>query len=662
MATPIQITSDTVVKLLVRRGLDSDRVNTILTSGELGYTTDTKRLFVGDGGALGGTLGGILVGNKNNIADLGKENVASPLPGDIVYETYDSNGNASNILYALNQSSSWVNIHPQYSQTFSYNGALDFNSQYLKLDAATGNFGIGTSTPSARLDVKGSGSFDGGVNVTGDIDAQRAFIRSQPTTGLEGTNKAYVDGKFLPVSALDTLIKPYVHTNFVTITGDVMRGVLNTGGYPLVLSALPTSPIHSANKQYVDVLVAATSGSTLGFVDSKYLPITGGTLTGPLTSSPDSNGPAVTIRQTGDGFALQVDDIVRGTNPFIIDNYGSVGIGGAPVYNGGTQLTVFGTASATQTVFSNDFIANNSVGVKTTSPLVSMHVAGALRLDSENVPPIGSEDPANLTNTYLVLGPGNSISDWSYIRQVGGNDYYTLAIDLHDNPNSLTTGQAFAIRNVGSSVNPDQVSTRFLIDGTGNVGVNSTAPSHRLTVNGDIALESNNTSLFFRDTAGTRPSFTVSTSNDFIFNSTNASGGNRSIWRVNQRNSSSPFLIDVPTTVSGNLTVNGAIFATGDVTAYTTSDRRLKDNIKPISSALTKLDRINGVEFDWNSELQSNYTGHDIGVLAQEIEEIIPEAVITREDGYKAVRYEKVIPLLLQAVKELKDIVLANAK
>jgi hypothetical protein len=46
--------------------------------------------------------------------------------------------------------------------------------------------------------------------------------------------------------------------------------------------------------------------------------------------------------------------------------------------------------------------------------------------------------------------------------------------------------------------------------------------------------------------------------------------------------------------------------------------------------------------------------GHDVGVIAQEIEEVLPEIVTTRESGYKAVKYEKIVPLLIEAVKELK--------
>lgn len=104
--------------------------------------------------------------------------------------------------------------------------------------------------------------------------------------------------------------------------------------------------------------------------------------------------------------------------------------------------------------------------------------------------------------------------------------------------------------------------------------------------------------------------------------------------------------------VNGNLNVAGFIRATGDIVAYYSSDIKLKDNISNITNSLEKIDKINGVEFDWKeNEL---HTGHDVGIIAQEIEEVLPEAVTTRENGIKAVRYEKLIPLLIECIKDLK--------
>ncbi len=100
---------------------------------------------------------------------------------------------------------------------------------------------------------------------------------------------------------------------------------------------------------------------------------------------------------------------------------------------------------------------------------------------------------------------------------------------------------------------------------------------------------------------------------------------------------------------------SGRIDATNDIVAYSSSDRRFKDNIKPIENALDKINQIGGYEFDWKEEnkIEHGYEGHDLGVIAQEIEAIAPELVQTRENGYKAVKYDKLVSVLIQAIKEL---------
>jgi len=100
-------------------------------------------------------------------------------------------------------------------------------------------------------------------------------------------------------------------------------------------------------------------------------------------------------------------------------------------------------------------------------------------------------------------------------------------------------------------------------------------------------------------------------------------------------------------------TTAGLIRATNDVVAFYSSDKRLKDNIKPIEGALDKVCKLGGYEFDWNAK-QDVYEGHDIGVIAQEVEAVFPELVTDRDNGFKAVKYEKLVPALIEAIKELK--------
>ena len=104
---------------------------------------------------------------------------------------------------------------------------------------------------------------------------------------------------------------------------------------------------------------------------------------------------------------------------------------------------------------------------------------------------------------------------------------------------------------------------------------------------------------------------------------------------------------------------DGDFHADGDVIAYSTttpSDQRLKENVKVIDSALDKLDQISGVTFDW-IDRDDKRSG---GVIAQELEKVMPEIVkeidnLKDEDKFKAVDYNGVIALLIEAVKELND-------
>lgn len=98
------------------------------------------------------------------------------------------------------------------------------------------------------------------------------------------------------------------------------------------------------------------------------------------------------------------------------------------------------------------------------------------------------------------------------------------------------------------------------------------------------------------------------------------------------------------------------LYCDGDVVAYYASDSRLKDEITPISGCLEKINKIDAVEFNWNNN-QEIYSGHDIGLIAQQIQEIAPEIVTERKNGYLAVKYEKMVPILVGAIQEQQSII-----
>ena len=150
---------------------------------------------------------------------------------------------------------------------------------------------------------------------------------------------------------------------------------------------------------------------------------------------------------------------------------------------------------------------------------------------------------------------------------------------------------------------------------------------------------------------------------------------------------------DTPTVFRGDLYIDGNIYASGNITAFcgcappahTTSkgapvpagwawdptcvgthppaasapvacpsDIRLKLNPVPITDSLGKIMQVSGITFEWDETKQLTRKGRDVGVIAQEIEKILPEIVHEDFKGYKNVQYEKIIPLLIECIKELK--------
>jgi len=110
--------------------------------------------------------------------------------------------------------------------------------------------------------------------------------------------------------------------------------------------------------------------------------------------------------------------------------------------------------------------------------------------------------------------------------------------------------------------------------------------------------------------------------------------------------------------IQGDLFVGGNINSLKEITAYygTPSDIRLKTNVELIDNGLAKVISLSGITYDWN-ELAGNRHGglREVGVIAQEIQKVLPEAVIEKDDGYLTVKYDRIIPLLIQAIKELSN-------
>ena len=227
------------------------------------------------------------------------------------------------------------------------------------------------------------------------------------------------------------------------------------------------------------------------------------------------------------------------------------------------------------------------------------------------------------------------------------------SIQLSSGEATATYGISFHTTNIGGS----GLAERMRVAANGNVGIGTTSPATKFAVSssGTYGLEvdlsiSNKVTLqgYNRSTSAY-----VQMDYDALLHKFSAGGSER--MRIT---SGGEVLIGTTSDVGDyKLQVNGSILATdsiysnGDVIAYASSDIRLKDNILPIKNALEKVKKIGGYTFDWNNK-QTTYEGHDVGVIAQEIEAVLPEVVTTRDNGYKAVKYEKLTALLIESIKE----------
>ena len=197
---------------------------------------------------------------------------------------------------------------------------------------------------------------------------------------------------------------------------------------------------------------------------------------------------------------------------------------------------------------------------------------------------------------------------------------------------------------------------------SGNIA--NTSGDFTLDVVGDIILDADGTDVILKD-AGTAFGRFKRDSSDFIIKS---EGNNNDIVFRGQDGGATITALTLDMSEGGtalfkgnisgsSVSSSGDILADGDVVAYNSSDMRLKNNLQVIEGALDKIDGINGYEFDWNDKSPgwARQRGHDVGVVAQEIEKIHPEIVEERKNGYLGVDYKRLVPLLIQGIKELKQ-------
>jgi hypothetical protein len=230
------------------------------------------------------------------------------------------------------------------------------------------------------------------------------------------------------------------------------------------------------------------------------------------------------------------------------------------------------------------------------------------------------------------------------ILQFGNSDdikiYYSSNNWLYTD---FVNSQGIIFRDSGSNVARLEDSGVFRpeTDGTGSLGVNTVrwaegffdnmSVTEILNVRGVIDLADNDIIRF-----GTGDDVEFFFNGSHFYLDLNPNGGN--------------FYIRDGETIRYTFNDNGNFTATGNINSA--SDVRLKDNIETLKGSLEKVKQLRGVEYD---RIDSDEKFHQLGVIAQEIEKVYPDMVDEGEDGMKSVSYTQLIPVLIEAVKELSQ-------
>jgi hypothetical protein len=187
---------------------------------------------------------------------------------------------------------------------------------------------------------------------------------------------------------------------------------------------------------------------------------------------------------------------------------------------------------------------------------------------------------------------------------------------------------------------------------TGNVLINAGANSYdyvnyyaaadeRLVVDGNIKIK--NGSLNIQDSGGGVILYkTTAPANEKYWNMITTGANDFAIRSLND--AFSGVITQMTLTKTGNLSIGG--------TLTQNSDETLKKDIVSLKDSLSVVSKLRGVNYFWKDE--NRETSKQVGFIAQEVEKVLPEVVHTNEEGIKSLAYQNMVPVLVEAIKELK--------
>lgn len=433
--------------------------------------------------------------------------------------------------------------------------------------------------------------------------------------GLASTGSVYYRQSYSPTG---------VQTTF-TVSGGYRVGYLDVyhNGVKLVV----TDDYTATNGSTFDLVTPANNGdtveavtflytqlySTTGFLDNLF--VNGNATVTGITTLGNTVVGGGTTQLLVNGDARVTGILTVGTSSITLDGVTdriSVGTG-LTLSSAGIQAGVV-TATTVNATTITGAVTGNATGLSGSPSISVTNITGVAATFTGNVSIAGTltyEDVTNVDSIGIVTARSGA-----HVATVSGNLLVGTTSDTGTASQRLqVTGNAYVSTSIGiGTTNPNGIGGQTSQLAMAGANTGGGAGYHQfLTVSNTAATNPNK---FFR---------------------LNSTGG---IEIVNS----------AYTTVLFSFTNAGDLTATGNVTGY--SDETLKDNIQTIPDALDKVIQLRGVEFD-RKDIEGN--PHQIGVIAQEVEKVIPEVVMTHEDGIKSVAYGNLVGLLIEAIKELKE-------
>jgi len=539
------------------------------------------------------------------------------------------------------------------TNTLASGNSLIWDTNTLIVDASSDRVGIGTATPANQLDVTTGDTTSTAVHIgetinnggflLSTVDSQLVMLAGgEYTSGawiardttFSGINMYGGDIFFYGNTGLsdDGALTPSVLMNIDGATGNVGVGMTAAGTQQLDVNGdlrVRGSDITDASDVTRITLGATTTLTNTTTTLSGTTTITASSLATLTTSSALALGGATTLTFTSDNATIYGSDSASG------------------------NLTLEGTSNATKT---NSYVilqpTSGKVGVNTTTPSAIFEISPNTDLPSSNAFEVQAAESANLNDQDADdITFTNATTCWTYgtgWARSGGTALHTV-LNTADLSCNLTAGYIDnnQIYRVTFTVGGRTAGTVTPKIGTAAHDYISANASYDITID----ATANDADLIFTPDA----SFNGYIDNVYIYrsavNTAISNAGRLGVGRL-----APAYMLDVLAPENGVIarflsdnTTGCSLATTGTISC--TSDVRLKKNIENVSFGLDTVMNLRPVEFDWKNE-STEYK--NLGFIAQEVEELIPNVVSTDEEtGYKSINQIGLIPILTKAIQDL---------